>query len=111
MADACATGDGHVTVSAQDFSNSCSIYAHGMRRRVCDQPVQVEVQDNRPTRFRRDQHGYEVVTFLKLLTLFRPQDDLDIQLWVIRARRDDDPPRTYELRRDHGEWRLSAVWF
>jgi hypothetical protein len=81
-----------------------------MRRRVCDQPVQVEIRDHRPARFRRDQREYEVITFLKLLTLFRPQDDIDIQLWQVRARCGDRPARTYELRRDHQEWRLAAVW-
>jgi hypothetical protein len=82
-----------------------------MRRRVCDQPVQVEVREDRPIRFRRDRRDYEVITFLKLLTLFRPQNGIDIQLWQVRARSGDDPARTYELRRDHGEWHLTAVWY
>lgn len=81
-----------------------------MRRQACDEPVRVEVHGDRPARFRRGEHDYEVITFLKLLTLSRPQDDMDIQLWQVRARSGDDQSRTYELRRDHGRWRLTAVW-
>lgn len=81
-----------------------------MRRRVCDEPIRVEVRGDRPARFRWGDHDHEVITFLKLLTLSRPQDDIDVQLWQVRARSGDDQARTYELRRDHERWRLTAVW-
>jgi hypothetical protein len=81
-----------------------------MRRRVCDHPVEVEIHDDRPNRFRRDECEYEAITFLKMLALLRPQDDVDTQLWQIRARSEDIPERTYELQRDHGEWRMTAIW-
>lgn len=81
-----------------------------MRRRVCDEPIGVEVRDDRPVRFRRGDRDYEVITFLKLLTLLRPSDGIDVQLWQVRARCGTAPARTYELRRDHERWRLAAVW-
>lgn len=85
-------------------------YDSGMKRHICDHRVQVEISDDRPSRFHRDQHEYEVVTFLKMLALLRPQDDVDTQLWQVRARSEDTPERTYELECDHGVWRIAAIW-
>ncbi|MCW2943876.1 MAG: hypothetical protein JWR24_593 [Actinoallomurus sp.] len=81
-----------------------------MRRHVCDHPVEVDIRDDRPSRFRRGECEYEVVTFLKMLAFLRPQDDVDTQLWQIRARSEGTPERTYELQCDHGEWRMTATW-
>jgi hypothetical protein len=82
----------------------------GMRRRICDHLVQVEISDDKPSRFRRDECEYEVVTFLKMLALLRPRDGVDTQLWQVRARATDAQERTYELQCDHGEWRMTAIW-
>jgi hypothetical protein len=81
-----------------------------MRRCVCDHPIQVQVSEDSPARFRRGECDYEVITFLKMLALLRPQDDVDTQLWQVRARSIDTPERTYELQCDHGTWRMTAVW-
>lgn len=81
-----------------------------MRRRICDHPVQVEIRDDRPSRFGRDEYEYEVVTFLKMLALLRPLDGVDTQVWQVRARTSDAQERTYELECDHGEWRMKAIW-
>jgi hypothetical protein len=81
-----------------------------MKRRICDDPVEVEILDDRPSRFHLDESEYEVVTFLKMLALLRPKEDVDTQLWQVRARSADTPERTYELQCDHGEWRMTAVW-
>jgi hypothetical protein len=45
-----------------------------------------------------------------MLALRRPQDDVDTQLWQVRARSLSSPERTYELECDHGHWRMTAVW-
>jgi hypothetical protein len=81
-----------------------------MRRRTCDHPVQVTIRDDRPARFRHEEGDYEVITFLKMLALCRPQDDVDTQLWQVRARSARTPERTYELECDHGHWRMTAIW-
>lgn len=82
-----------------------------MKRRACDQPVQVQVLADRPASFTWDGRSYEVITFLKMLGLQRPREDVDTQLWQVRARpQGAQVPATYELRRDHGEWQLAAVW-
>lgn len=82
----------------------------GMRRRTCDHPVQVEIRGDSPACFRRDDCDYEVITFLKMLALRRPQDGVDTQLWQVRARSAGTPERTYELECDHGRWRVTAIW-
>ena len=82
----------------------------GMRRRTCDHPVQVEIRGDSPACFRQDDCDYEVITFLKMLALRRPQDDVDTQLWQVRARSSSSPERTYELECDHGHWRMTAIW-
>jgi hypothetical protein len=81
-----------------------------MRRRTCDHPVQVEIRGDSPAGFRQDDCDYEVITFLKMLALRRPQDDVDTQLWQVRARSSSTPERTYELECDHGRWRMTAIW-
>jgi hypothetical protein len=81
-----------------------------MRRRTCDHPVQVTIRDDRPACFRQGDCDYEVITFLKMLALRRPQDDVDTQLWQVRARSVRTPERTYELECDHGRWRMTAIW-
>ncbi|WP_345430472.1 hypothetical protein [Actinoallomurus vinaceus] len=82
-----------------------------MRRRVYDEPVQVEVLADRPTHFTWDGRGYEVITFVKMLGLQRPREDVDTQLWQVRAQATgSQTPATYELRRDHGVWQLAAIW-
>ena len=81
-----------------------------MKRRTCDHPVEVEIRDDRPARFRQGEEDYEIITFLKMLALLRPQDDIDTQLWQVRARSADTPERTYELECDHGSWRMTAIW-
>lgn len=81
-----------------------------MKRHICDQPVEVEIRNDRPSRFHRGGCEYEVVTFLKMLALLRPRDGVDLQLWQVRARAGDDPERTYELQCDHGAWRMKATW-
>ena len=82
-----------------------------MRRRVYDEPVNVEVLADRPAGFTWAGRGYEVITFVKMLGLQRPRDGVDTQLWQVRARPvGTQAPATYELCRDHGAWRLSAVW-
>jgi hypothetical protein len=81
-----------------------------MYRRTCDQPIQVEVRDDSPVRFHKGDADFEVITFLKMLALRRPQDNVDTQLWQVRARTDDEPERTYELECDHGRWRMTAIW-
>lgn len=85
-------------------------YTRDVRRRLCDHPVEVDLGDGRPVRFRRGEREYEVVTLLKSLSLIRPQDGIDTQLWQVRARRPGFLPRVYELRCDHGEWRMTAIW-
>ena len=47
---------------------------------------------------------------LKALTLIRPEDGIDMQLWQVRARCPGYLAGTYELSRDGGEWRLTAIW-
>jgi hypothetical protein len=81
-----------------------------MMRRTCDHPVQVTILGDSPAGFRQGDHDYEVITFLKMLALRRPQDDVDTQLWQVRARSTDEFERTYELECDHGRWRVTAVW-
>jgi hypothetical protein len=81
-----------------------------MRRHTRDHLVEVEIRDDRPSRFHHDECEYEVVTFLKMLALKRPQDGVDTQLWQVRARSADTSERTYELQCDHGVWRMTAVW-
>jgi hypothetical protein len=81
-----------------------------MRRRACDHPVQIQVRDDRVIRFRQGEREYEVIALLKMLALLRPRDDVDTQLWQVRARSSGMPEGVYELRRDHGEWRMSAIW-
>jgi hypothetical protein len=81
-----------------------------MPRRVCDHPVRIEVRDDRLIRFCGGGREYEVTALLRMLALLRPRDDVDTQLCQVRARSGDLPEATYELRRDHGEWRLSAIW-
>lgn len=82
----------------------------GMSWRVCDHPVQLEVRDDRLIRFRQGGREYEVTALLRMLALLRPRDDVDTQVCQVRARSSGLPEATYELRRDHGEWRLSAIW-
>jgi hypothetical protein len=72
--------------------------------------VQIEVRDDRLIRFRKGEREYEVTALLRMLALLRPSDDVDTQLCQVRARSGDLPEATFELRRDHGEWRISAVW-
>lgn len=81
-----------------------------MHRRTCDHPIQVEVRDDSPARFRRGDYDFEVITFLKMLALRRPHDGVDTQLWQVRARGTGEPERTYELECDHGRWRMTAIW-
>lgn len=82
----------------------------GMRRRTCDHRVEVEIRGDSPACFRLGDCDYEVITFLKMLALRRPQDDIDTQLWQVRARSANTPDRTYELECDHGRWRMTAFW-
>ena len=81
-----------------------------MKRRTCDHPVQVKIRGDSPACFRQDDCDYEVITFLKMLAFRRPQNDVDTQLWQVRARSDHTPERTYELECDHGHWRMTAIW-
>jgi hypothetical protein len=81
-----------------------------MRRRECDHPVQIQIFDDRLIRFRHGEREFEVIALLKMLALLRPRDDVDTQLWQVRARSSGLPEAVYELERDHGEWRMSAVW-
>jgi hypothetical protein len=81
-----------------------------MNRQTCDQPVKVKIRDDSPACFSQDDCDYEVITFLKMLALRRPQDDVDTQLWQVRARSARTPARTYELECDHGSWRMTAIW-
>lgn len=82
-----------------------------MKRNACDEPVEVRLLAGRPAAFTWGGRGYEVITFLKMLGLQRPREDVDTQLWQVRARARGAPaPATYELRRDHGVWHLAAVW-
>jgi hypothetical protein len=81
-----------------------------VRRRLCNYPVQIDVRDHRLVRFRQGDREYEVTALLRLLAMLRPRDDVDTQVCQVRARSGDLPEAIYELRRDHGEWRLSAIW-
>lgn len=85
-------------------------YTPPMKRRLCHHPVEVDLGDGRPVRFRCGGREYEVVALLKALSLVRPDEGIDTQLWQVRARCPGFLPRTYELRCDHGEWRLTAIW-
>lgn len=89
---------------------TCVRYNQDMKRRTCDQPVQVKIRGDSPACFRQDDCDYEVITFLKMLAFRRPQDGVDTQLWQVRARSSDTPERTYELECDHGRWRMTAFW-
>lgn len=72
--------------------------------------MQIQIFDDRLIRFRHGEREFEVIALLKMLALLRPRDDVDTQLWQVRARSRDLPEAVYELERDHGEWRMSAVW-
>lgn len=81
-----------------------------MKRRLCHHPVEVDLGDGGPVRFRQGGREYEVVTLLKTLALVRPEDDVDVRLWQVRARCPGFLARTYELSCDHGHWHLTAIW-
>ena len=81
-----------------------------MRRRTCGEPIEIQIRDDRPVRFRRGDREYEITAVLKMLALLRPREDVDTQLWLLRVRGGGQPEATCELRRDHGQWLLSAIW-
>jgi hypothetical protein len=81
-----------------------------VERRLRNDPVQVEIRDASPIGFRWDEREYEVVTLLKMLAFVRPAQDVDTQLWQVRARSGDRPAKTFELECDHGSWRVAALW-
>lgn len=85
-------------------------YDGRVERRLRNDPVQVELSDTSPMGFRWEDRDYEVVTMLKMLAFVRPTEDVDTQLWQVRARSADRPEATFELECDHGAWRVAALW-
>lgn len=81
-----------------------------MRRRTCDDPVQVRISGDRLVGFRRGGCEYEVLALVKLLAYIRPMEEVNRRLCQVRARSASTPEATYELQCDHGRWRLVAVW-
>ena len=81
-----------------------------MRRRVCDDPVQVHVSGERMVGFRRGGRDYEVVALLKMRACIRPLDGVNSRLCQVRARSSATPETMYELQCEHGRWRLTAEW-
>jgi hypothetical protein len=81
-----------------------------MRRHTVDDPVRVQIRDDKLSRFRWAGGLYEVTGLLKMIAVRDPRGDVDTQLWQVVARSGAAPCGTYEIQCDHGEWRLTAVW-
>lgn len=81
-----------------------------MWRRVCDDPVQVQIRGDMLTHFRWYDDLYEVTSLLKMIAVRDPREGVESQLWQVAARAGAARQGTYEIQCDHGEWRLAAVW-
>ena len=82
----------------------------GMRRRACDDPVQVEFRNETMSRFRWAERDFEVVALLKMIAVRDPRGGVESQLWHVGALSGDARAATYEIHCDHGAWRLAAIW-
>ncbi|SEF55889.1 hypothetical protein SAMN04489712_101422 [Thermomonospora echinospora] len=81
-----------------------------IRRQLCDRPIRVRLHDDRPVAFWTDGREYEVTALMEMVGLIRVRDDVDTCLWQVRARSRDGREVVYDLVRDHGDWRMAAVW-
>ena len=81
-----------------------------MRRRTYDDPVQVQIRGDMLTHFRWADDLYEVTALLKMIAVRDPRGGVETQLWQVAAQAGAARTGTYEIRCDHGRWRLAAIW-